>query len=162
LLGFISDREQFATQRLKTVYSHPSLLRCNPDDQLSRNADMQRRSAIRTLSAIIDAVPLDRYERARKAMIAGYAKDMQTTLRSSFAAIKPGGSLVYVVGNSLHGEGDSSFVIAADLLMAELGIEAGFKVECLEVARQLKRRQVSSHFLRESVVFMKRPNSTRS
>jgi hypothetical protein len=158
-LGFISNSDEFAAQRLKTVYSHPSLLRTPKDERATSRPPIRRSGSGFTLSRLIDAVPSDRYERARKAMITGYAGDMKTTLETCYAALKPGAELVYVVGNSLHGEGDSAFVIAADLLLAELASEAGFDVERIEIARELRRRLASSRFLRESVVFLKRPEA---
>jgi hypothetical protein len=160
LLGFISNSNEFAAQRLKTVYSHPSLLR-QASGTTSPETSFGRCGPGFTLARLRDAVPADRYERARKAMIHGYAKDMLRTLESSYAALRPGGRLVFVVGNSLHGGDKGAFVIAADLLLAELSLEVGFEVERIEVARQLRRRLVSSHFLRESVVFLRRPKSSR-
>ena len=71
------------------------------------------------------------------------------------------GHLVYVVGNSLHSAGNSAFVIAVDILIADLARRVGFEVDRIDVARQLRRRQVSSHYLRESVVFFRRPTGRR-
>ncbi len=150
LLGLIQDAEGFAAQRLRTVYSHPSLLRTGIID----DPDLVASPAFH---ALLGAVPCDRYERARKTMIRGYLGDMLMTLRSSFTALRPGGHLVYVVGNSLHGAGESAFVIAADILMADLARPVGFEVERIEVARQLRRRGPSFRYLRESVVFLRRP-----
>jgi hypothetical protein len=83
---------------------------------------------------------------------------MARTLGSAFDVLRPGAQLVYVVGNSAHGTGPTAFVIAADLLLADLATRAGFDVERIEVARSLRRRQpVESRFLRESVVFARRP-----
>jgi SAM-dependent methyltransferase len=150
LLGFIADAESFAGQRLRTVYSHPSLLRTEG------GAEGETRTEL--VDAMVRAVPNDRYSRGRRAMIVGYARDMARTLGSAFDVLRPGAQLVYVVGNSAHGTGPTAFVIAADLLLADLATRAGFDVERIEVARSLRRRQpVESRFLRESVVFARRP-----
>ncbi|MCA1706417.1 MAG: site-specific DNA-methyltransferase, partial [Actinobacteria bacterium] len=154
LLGFIADSEGFASQRLKTVYSHPSLLR---EASVHGGGAADDLPVTATVGALVDAVPEDRYSRARRSMILGYSRDMMTMLATVFATLRPGAQLVYVVGNSLHGAGDSAFVIAADLLLAEFASNAGFDVERIEVARQLRRRVSGSHLLRESVVFLRRP-----
>jgi hypothetical protein len=153
LLGLIQDADAFAAQRLKTVYSHPSLLRT----ELADDPDATASAAV---EALLAAVPADRYERARTAMIRGYLSDMALTLRTSLDTLRDGGHLIYVVGNSLHGADDSAFVIAADILIADLARRIGFEVDRIDVARQLRRRQVSSHYLRESVVFLRRPSSS--
>jgi hypothetical protein len=153
LLGFIESTEEFRAERLKTVYSHPSLL---------RGHDATRAAAAQAqldglLEPILSAIPSDRYSRGRRRMVAGYVRDMHLTLESAFMALRPGGALVYVVGNSLHGSGGSQFVIAADLLLAQLASNNGFRVTRFEVARTSGRRGRDKDFLRESVVFARKP-----
>ena len=150
LLGMFEDASTFRSQRLKTVHSHPSIRRSAEADALSQLADI--------VAPILDAVPDDRYTSQRRAMISGYARDMAQTLESAWKRLRPGGDLVYVVGNSLHGNEDHGFVIAADLIMAELARRQGFVVERIDVARRLRRRHSDSPYLRESVVFTKRPD----
>jgi 16S rRNA G966 N2-methylase RsmD len=146
LLGYINSAEQFLSRRLATVYSHPSINR----DLSNQESDQDFESLIAPLLA---AVPMDAYATGRKLMIRGYANDMLKTLRSSFDRLREGGHLVFVVGNSVHGSGDGKFVIAADLIMAELARRVGFLVTSVEVARAPKRRGIASPYLRESVVF---------
>lgn len=156
LLGYISTSEQFSQQRLRTVYSHPSILRSNDETTLPT----ARRKQIRALlKPVLAAVPDDRYSAARRSMLEGYVRDMLSTLEACYKALRPGGHLVYVVGNSAHGTGDETLLIAADLIIARLATHVGFRVQSIEVARRLRRRQIESEFLRESVVFARRPES---
>ena len=151
LLGMFKDASAFMSQRLKTLHSHPSLKREAEDTELSHVTNV--------VAPILDAVPDDRYALQRRAMISGYARDMAQTLESAWDRLRPGGDLVYVVGNSLHGNEDQGFIIAADLITAEMASRQGFIIERIGVARRLRRRHSESPFLRESIVFAKRPNS---
>lgn len=152
LLGMFDDASAFFSQRLKTVYSHPSIRRGVEDsDALSHITDV--------VAPILDAVPNDRYVVQRRAMISGYARDMAQTLGAAWNRLRPGGNLVYVVGNSLHGNGERSFIIATDLIMAEMASRLGFIIRRIDVARRLRRRHSESPFLRESIVFAQKPNS---
>ena len=98
LLGMFEDASTFKSQRLKTVHSHPSVKRETEDTRHSPLTDV--------VTPILDAVPDDRYALQRRAMISGYARDMAQTLESAWDRLRPGGDLVYVVGNSLHGKGE--------------------------------------------------------
>jgi DNA modification methylase len=153
LLGFVTTKEAFRDLRSRTLYSHPSILRI-PDKVDGGPYDDALESLLTPIHA---AVPKDRYTGGRAAMMRGYAADMLRTLTACYRAITPGGHLVYVVGNSAHGVGHDSFVVAADLLIAEIATIAGFEVRSIDVARRPRRRRVDSAFLRESVVFAVRP-----
>jgi hypothetical protein len=154
LLDFITDQQGFRDQRLRSVYSHPSLLRTSPlpHDEFSPRENI---FLSETVQPLLDAIPRDRYAEARKRMFQGYVADMYMTLCSSSARLSPTGCLVYVVGNSAHGSGEDGFVVAADLLLAKLGDAAGLRVQKVAVARHLKRRVATSDYLRESVVFLR-------
>ena len=151
LLGMFEDASAFKSQRLKTVHSHPSTRR--------EAEDTEPRYVTDVVAPILDAVPDDRYALKRRAMISGYARDMAQTLESAWDRLRPGADLVYVVGNSLHGNEDQGFIIATDLIMAEMASRQGYIIERINVARRLRRRHSESPFLRESIVFAKRPNS---
>lgn len=156
LLGFIADGEEFALQRLKTVYSHPSLLR--PDPLPSRDlTGAENQLVTRTVAPLIDHLPEDRYSSGRTRMLRGYVLDMYLSLRSARNRVAPGGYIVYVVGNSIHGSSSASLVIAADLLIAELAMALGYDLVGVGVARQLRRRFVDSPYLRESIVTLRLP-----
>lgn len=151
LLGMFEDASAFTSQRLKTVHSHPSIKREAEHAELSYVTDI--------VAPILDAVPDDRYALQRRSMIGGYARDMAQTLKSAWDRLRPGGDLVYIVGNSLHGNEEQGFIIAADLIMAQMANHQGFTIERIDVARRLRRRHSESPFLRESIVFAKRPIS---
>lgn len=156
LLGFIADGDEFASQRLRTVYSHPSLLRPDPlpNPKLSSG---ENEFVTRTVAPLIEHLPEDRYASGRTRMLRGYVLDMYLSLRHAWTRVAPGGFVVYVVGNSIHGSSSASLVIAADLLIAELAVELGYDLVGIGVARQLRRRFVESPYLRESVVTLRRP-----
>jgi hypothetical protein len=155
LLDFIGSNAEFTDQRLRTVYSHPSILReaVFPDPRLTR---LEEAAISALIEPVLAAVPEDRYRQGRRRVICGYARDMYLALRNARDLLTEGGKLVYVVGNSVHGRGLGQFIIAADLLIARLGEIAGLRVDSLIVARHLRRRSVTSEFLRESVVFLSR------
>ena len=150
ILGMYEDASAFTSQRLKTVYSHPSIKREANHAELNHVTDL--------VAPVLDAVPDDRYALQRRAMISGYARDMAQTLESAWARLRPGGALVYVVGNSLHGNEDQGFIIAADLIIAEIARRQGFVIHRIDIARRLRRRHSESPLLRESIVFAKRPS----
>jgi len=155
LLGLIKDEQAFRTQRLRTVYSHPSLLRSDPlPSQLLSNSENGRLEE--TVAPLISALPSDRYTQGRTRMLRGYLLDMYLTLSAARSRLRPRGHLVYVVGNSIHGRPPHALVIAADLLIAHLAEFAGFSVSHVAVARYLRRRLAGSHYLRESAVFLRR------
>jgi hypothetical protein len=157
VLGFISSNDAFVAQRLRTVYSHPSVLRPAPlpSDLLSESEN----SALANLvGPLLDTIPTDRYAEGRRRMVSGYARDMYLTLRAAKERLAAGGQIVYVVGNSVHGHGPGRMIIAADLLIAAFGELAGLEVRQVSVARHLRRREVASDYLRESVVFLAHAN----
>lgn len=158
LLGFITNSEEFVQQRLRTVYSHPSVLRPDPlpTALVDHNTNAELLAAVEPL---LEVIPDDRYAEGRRRMLRGYAVDMFLTLASARQRLSTDGAIVYVVGSSVHGHGSDQFVIAADLLIARLAQSAGLRVEKLAVARHLRRRFVSSPYLRESVVFLRHAES---
>ena len=69
-------------------------------------------------------------------------------------ALSNDGIAVIVVGNSLHGT-DIPALVATDLILAQIAECHGMKTH-ISVARSLKRRLSGNHFLRESVVTIKK------
>jgi hypothetical protein len=154
LLGLIRTQAEFRSQRLRTMRSHPSVR--FPDDY--HESDNGYRNTVGPLlSPLLRAIPADRYQHQRRRLIRGYFDDMLQTLIGIHHVLKPGGHAVYVVGNSAHGHGDDGFVIASDIMIATLASAVGFDVSRVAVARRPSRRNVPSRFLRESVVFLKKP-----
>ena len=150
-LGAYGCDDDFRSQRLATVRSHSSILY---DDTYRFNQLPCRQHVEGLVDPILRAVPPDRYLRARTRMIKGYADDMLSTLTSCRKLIRDSGSLVFVVGNSVHGTIEP-FAIAADLLMARLGELCGWHVQEIRPARYPRRRRIESAFVRESVVVLK-------
>lgn len=155
ILGYITTSDEFAAQRFRTVYSHPSRLRnpSLPHPELEQRENDLIRDAVAPLLAAVPSS--DRYHLGRTRMFEGYAVDMYRTLRSIRSRLAPNGRIAYVVGNSVHGTVPFHFVVAADLLIASLAIAAGYTVDHIAIARYPRRRFVESEFLRESVVILR-------
>ncbi|MGW5304554.1 hypothetical protein ACWERF_11520 [Streptomyces griseoluteus] len=152
VLGCYTSDSDMRAQRQATIRSHPSV-------RFSRELEYMRGSVAdkvaELVNPIMDHVPQgDRYYAGRKEVILGYADDMLRVLTECRKKVSQAGRLVFVVGNSLHGSGDSKYVIAADVLMARLAELCGWRVDEIRVARKLKRRFSESEFLRESVVVL--------
>ncbi|MDG6929773.1 MAG: hypothetical protein JRN10_00790 [Nitrososphaerota archaeon] len=91
-------------------------------------------------------------------MLDGYFYDMYALLNKIYQKTKKGGYCVIVVGNSAYG----NLAIPTDVLLAQLGEKAGFRVKEIIVARknetssqQHKNLGVLLEYLRESIVVMK-------
>jgi len=152
-LNLYADAEQFSRQRRQTLRSHSSLRW--GDTYRYRTSEVSGQVS-ELLAPLASAVPIDHYENGRREVVLGYADDMHEAMRSTFHAVRPGGAMAIVVGNSMHGKSGSDYVIASDLLIARLAEFAGFRIERIEVARYPKRRLARSAYLRESVVFARK------
>jgi len=154
LTGMVLDAGQFRELRRRSFRSHPSV--AFPETDLVRGLSVQSWPS-RLVEAIIHALPEDDDRNWRDKMIRGYADDMYLALRSQFRVARPGGHVVCVVGNSLHGRAPSTVPVATDLLIAALAQEVGFQISALQVGRQLPRRDGQNDLLRESILMMRRP-----
>lgn len=152
VLGCYSSQEEFRGQRLSTVRSHPSI-RFSQDFKYQSSAHKPAVDAL--IEPVLAAVPNDRYKAGRVELITGYADDMLSTLQTCRELAAPGSTMAFIVGNSAHGSGSESLIIAADVLMAALAELSGWVVREIKIARRLARRKSSSEFLRESVVVLK-------
>jgi hypothetical protein len=151
MLGCYESADDMRAQRQLTVRSHPSIRFAREHTFLTSEVSEE---VLHIIEPILQSVPKDRYRSGREELIKGYADDMLLTLQQCRKAISSTGRLAFIVGNSAHGSGDESFVIAADVLMSSLAELVGWRVEELVVARQLSRRTSDSEFLRESVVLL--------
>jgi DNA modification methylase len=143
----------FAEQRRRSLRSHSSL-KWGGDYAFKNSVHASEIDEL--VQPIVAAVPLDRYGRGRVEVIVGYVDDMFEAIKSVYLALRVGGRMVIVVGNSMHGKTGQDYVIASDLLLARLAEIAGFTIERIEVARYPSRRTARSAFLRESLVFARK------
>ncbi len=70
---------------------------------------------------------------------------------------RPGDYCVCVVANSPHGTQQRRIPVAVDLFLTAIAESAGFEIERLLLARQLRRRDRLNRFLRETVIVLRRP-----
>lgn len=161
LLGFVTAADEFLALRRRTFRSHPT---CRPateePDYQHEFAKLLKNGALVELLGTITrkAQTLEQESsRGRSKVLVGYAYDAWRTLRAHWRTLRAGGYAIYVVGNSLHG-GPSSrhYLIPTDLLFGRLGELAGFRVERIAVARSLSRRLAGNHFLRDSIVVLRK------
>ncbi len=160
LLGFVDTEQAFLGLRRDTYRSHPT---CSPpDDEVEYKETFTRMLAegpIRDLLGIVirRADALDRLKaRGRSKVLLGYLYDTWRSLIAHRSVLRPGACAVYVVGNSLHGGADRPYLVPTDLVLARLAQLAGFRVERLLLARPLQRRLSGNHFLRDSIVVLRR------
>lgn len=158
LSGFIDTQEEFKNQRLRTMRSHPSV---RFPDPVTMSADPRLQRVSDILHRLIESLPRDQYFAARSRIFMGYFDDMYRSLQSQIQVLNPGGWIFCVVGNSLHGSADRSkprIPVASDLLIAVIAKAIGLDVMGIQVARHLTRRSPGSHYLRESILAMRKPS----
>jgi len=150
----VGSVNEFRKLRLGTLRSHPSV-------KFPETRDMEGLPvtswAARLRRLLLDSVPKDRYLTARRRTIGGYLDDMYRAIRSQFDCVRPGAPVIIVIGNSMHGRPEHPVPIAADLLLSSIAMAVGFDVERIEIARNLRRRANGIKYLRESVLFLRRP-----
>jgi len=151
-LGAYADRDAFREQRKRTLRSHPSVLF---DERPTRFDDEQQLALDTLVAPVVAAVPPGRYSKSRERVVEGYTHDMADTLHACRARTVPGGHMAVVVGNSLHGSGDESLLVAADLLIAGAAQIVGWSVDRIAVARRPARRGAREPRLRESLVLLR-------
>ena len=148
LLGMISNRDEFRSQRLRTVHSHPSIRRAVSTDSCA---------AVREIvGPVLACIEPGRYAAGLAEMIQGYVLDLVEFFESVACRLRDGGHVVCAVGNSVHGTPGSGVVVAADVLVMAAARIAGLAPQRIAVARNLTRRRHGSAFLRESVCFITR------
>jgi len=148
-LGFINSQEDFRNLRLLTLRSHPSIRFSDTYATANNGFKKQFENLIYPL---IEEIPEDKNSKARRRLIWGYFDDLFQTVINHRNLLTKEGRLVFVVGNSLHGNGSGKFLIAADLIITRLAEMAGYKVESFIVARHPTRRSATLPLLRESIV----------
>jgi DNA modification methylase len=86
------------------------------------------------------------------AIVRRYFVDLLPVLARLRTALKPGGRLVIVLGDSLL----AGTYVPGDLLLARIGSRVGFTIDSVEVARRRRSGQRRSFELRETVVTLRR------
>lgn len=153
LLGFVNDEADFLKLRHSTFRSHPTVwLPELPEDFAAllgkgKLSDLLQPILRRTESSS---------ERYRHRLILGYALDLWMTLLEQHRCLRKDGVAVFVVGNSLHGGKHLPYLIPTDLLVSLIGRAVGFEIEKVAIARSFRRRLSGNHFLRESLVFLRK------
>jgi hypothetical protein len=162
LLGFVTSADGFLGLRRQTFRSHPT---CSPVDgdpgYVAGFSKMLEDGPLADLLGIVSrrVRSMDhKGSRSRSRVLLGYAYDTWLTLCSHRLILKSGARAIYVVGNSLHGGPASRpYLIPTDLIFSCLARVVGLEVEHVIVARPLSRRLTGNHFLRDSVVVLRKP-----
>lgn len=155
LSEFVHSQNEFRELRSKTMRSHPSFKFENTTlvDQLSKKSWPRR-----LRDSILEVLPSDTYKEARRRTIRGYMDDMFVALQNQFRVVKPGGFVVCVVGNSLHGNKDHPIPISTDLLISSLATTVGFQITKVQATRHTNRRKHVAAASRESAIILRRPH----
>jgi hypothetical protein len=156
LLGFIDDPCGFLDLRRQTFRSHPTCALPSPPRDFIYEVE---RGHLNDILGPILARAADDGPRLR--LFTGYFSDMWVTLRNMFLILRPGGYAVFVVGNSLHGGDKAAYLIPTDLAIARMAQCLGFQVCETIIARNLKRRLTGNHFLRESIIILKKADARK-
>lgn len=141
---FVKDYLELKEKRRKSIRSNT-------------NADLTRSyEKIDFIEKIVEIIPHSKlWSEKVKSVIRGYFSDMASALREIFKVLEKDGRCVIIVGNSAYG----GVLIPTDLLLAKIGEEIGFTVDCIKVARHLttssqqkKSLKPVERYLRESLV----------
>lgn len=154
LLGFIKTQEEFLALRKTTFRSHPTCAK--PEAPPTFTAQMESKDS--TLGRLLGPV-LERAKAQpwRHRLFEGYFSDMWNTLEECYRCLRKGGHAVFIVGNSLHGKQGTAYLVPTDLAISGMARSIGFETKETIIARNLKRRLSGNHFLRESIVIVRKP-----
>lgn len=156
LCGFVESKDKFRSLRYRTFRSHPSV---RFPDPITFIEEKDLRNIQLTLKTLTDALPDDKNRKWRTDLFNGYFDDMYQSLRHQKEALRDGGWIFCIVGNSLHGSDkvpEDRVPVASDLIIASIAEAVGLEVKGIQIARYLKRRGPDGHLLRESVVVMQK------
>lgn len=153
LLGFIDSIRTMKDQRLVTVRSHSSIKFPESRPELTTNAE----AALQLVNTVVSSGG-DPWHRMFPRTAYGYFSDMQQSLHRQFELLEPGAQVRCVIGNSAHGAKGRRIAVATDLFIADIARAVGFDVPKIQVARMLPRKDHLNLYLRESVVWMRKPD----
>jgi SAM-dependent methyltransferase len=154
LLGFIKNAKEFLHLRKSTVRSHPTA--SIPEPSIDFTHEIKNGQLGRLLKPVLERARASE-ERWRERLVIGYFSDLWAALKEQYLCLRPNGYNLLVVGNSLHGRAGAAYLIPTDIAVATIAKCIGFKVEHILAARSLRRRLQGNHFLRESIVVLRKP-----
>lgn len=163
-LGYATNSDNFLELRRSTFRSHPTCqpLTLEPDERTDEFQKIVQEGPFADLMGMVirRVAKLEKADRrGRTKVLLGYVHDTWQSLRSHYRVLRPGGVAVYVVGNSLHGGADKPYLVPTDLIFAKLAQLIGYEVREIAIARGLQRRLAGNHFLRDSIVVLRKPAS---
>jgi hypothetical protein len=153
LMGFISDAEKFLSLRKQTFRSHPT---SDLSSISSTFLDEVKKGKLRTVLSPLLRRTREHQDAWREKLILGYFADLWSSLHEQYECLRKGGMSFVVLGNSLHGASDEPYLIPTDIVAGLIGECAGFELREIGIARGLKRRLSGNHFLRESIVVLRK------
>ena len=156
LLGHVTNASEFLQLRRQTFRSHPTSGLEAPSESFMSASRRGRLGSL--LSPIVDRIAaLEEPWRLR--VLLAYFSDLWTTLEECRRVLRKNGHAIFVVGNSLHGAAANPYLIPTDLVLGAIAEKVGFQVERTIAARSLKRRLSGNHFLRESLVILRKQSA---
>lgn len=153
LLGFIRDGIEFLQLRKSTFRSHPTA--SFPDPSSDFTNELRNGKLKKLLWPMLERIQTSD-QKWRSRLVIGYFSDLWGSLEEYYRCLRPSGYVVLVVGNSLHGRAGDAYLIPTDIGLAVIAESIGFSVEKILSARSFKRRLQGNHFLRESIVVLKK------
>jgi hypothetical protein len=157
LLGFVKNGADFLRLRKSTLRSHPTsnlAEKFDPDFEEALKGQLLKRF----FDPMINRTTLHK-ETWRNRLALGYFSDLWSSLKGQYRSLRPGGHAFLVLGNSLHGCAGEAYLIPTDLIVSQLGCAIGFELEQILIARNTRRRLSGNHFLRESVIVLRKPEN---
>lgn len=129
-------------------------IRSHVETTMNRDYD----ESISYVDEFIELIDIENlWDRRIPKAVQGYFIDMKRILTALYKVLKPGGKCVIVVGNSAY----AGIIIPTDALLAKIGLELGFGIEKISVARHLTTSSQQKlilndrkEYLRESLVFL--------
>lgn len=152
LLGFVNSREEMRNQRHATIRSHSSLRFPESTPILTTKA----KAALQSLNSMVSGNG-DPWHMMFPRTANGYFADMRQSFENQFKLLEPGGQIRCIIGNSAHGTKGKRIAVATDLFLSDIARDVGFEIPKIQIARMLARKDHLNSYLRESVIWMRKP-----
>lgn len=176
-LGFIGTKQSMFDLRQGTLRSHASVRfkqeTSEMEDELDGRSTVLR--LMREITEFFETEEPRHFQKQYAWLIPAYFEDMYRVLKEQYRVLMPGGYSVCVVANSMftgsltevQGDGDEvrrelwRLPLATDAIIAELGLAVGFDVLPAIGARDLRPRNVTKGWSRETILLMRKPGGRR-